>query len=103
MHCVGGNTLVSVLFVAVLITLFLPKTFSLLVYLQPIAIHSFARSLCLYGGICLPVDNNINSCDGFGMRVDIRVYPCTEDTAFSNCCSHTGTSLIYFVIFSTES
>ena len=31
MHCVGGHTLVSVLFVAVLITLFFFKTFSLLV------------------------------------------------------------------------
>ena len=31
MHCVGGRTLVSVLFVAVLITPFLLKTFSILV------------------------------------------------------------------------
>ena len=31
MHCVGGQPLVSVLFVGVLITLFLLKTFSLLV------------------------------------------------------------------------
>ena len=33
MHCIGGQPLVSVLFVAVLITLFLLKTFSLLVSL----------------------------------------------------------------------
>ena len=30
-HCIGGQPLVSVLFLAVLITLFLIKTFSLLV------------------------------------------------------------------------
>ena len=33
MYCIGGHTLVSVLFAAVLITLFFFKTFSLLVYI----------------------------------------------------------------------
>ena len=47
MHCVGGHTLVSVLFVAVLITLFLLKTFSLLVYwYTPASAMAFRLSAC---------------------------------------------------------
>ena len=35
MHCIGGHALVSIFFVAVPITLFWFKTFSLLVYSVP--------------------------------------------------------------------
>ena len=43
MHCVGGHTLVSVLIVAVLITLFLSKTFPLLDRISHSVVHKYTR------------------------------------------------------------